>query len=80
MGDNPVFGTYILIEHGEGFFTLYGGLSRTTVGEGQQVATGQIIGEVGAAGDVPGGGLHFELRENNKLIDPLTKLMINQNQ
>jgi murein DD-endopeptidase MepM/ murein hydrolase activator NlpD len=79
LGDSSVFGTYILIEHGEGFFTLYGGLARATVGEGQQVPAGQVIGEVGTEGDIPGGGLHFELRENNKLIDPLTKLMINQN-
>ena len=77
LGDSSVFGTYILIEHAEGFFTLYGGLSRATVGEGQQAAAGQIIGEVGDAVDFPGGGLHFELRENNKLVDPLTRLMVN---
>jgi murein DD-endopeptidase MepM/ murein hydrolase activator NlpD len=79
LGESPELGTYILIEHTEGFFTLYGGLSRAMVEEGQQVPAGRIIGEVGAVGDVPGGGLHFELRENNKLIDPLTKLMINPN-
>lgn len=76
-GDSPVLGRYVLIEHGEGFFTLYGGLSRATVGEGQSVKAGQTIGEVGNIGDITGGGLHFELRENNKLVDPMSRLQIN---
>jgi len=77
MGDSPVMGKYVLLEHAQGSFTLYGELSRATVGEGQSVQAGQIIGEVGAVGDITGGGLHFEIRENNKLVDPLTRLQIN---
>lgn len=77
MGDSPVLGRYVLIEHSEGNFTLYGELSRATVGEGQAVQAGQTIGEVGSTGDIVGGGLHFEIRENNKLIDPMTRLQIN---
>lgn len=76
-GDSPVLGKYVLIEHESGSFTLYGQLARATVGEGQAVQAGQVIGEVGATGDIPGGGLHFEIRENNKLVDPLTRLQIN---
>lgn len=77
MGDSPVLGRYVLLEHAQGSFTLYGELSRAMVGEGQSVQAGQIIGEVGTAGDITGGGLHFEIRENNKLIDPVTRLQIN---
>jgi len=77
MGDSPALGRYILIEHEEGFFTLYAGLSNVAVGEGQSVQAGQAIGEVGDNGDVSGGGLHFELRENNKLVDPLTRIEVN---
>ncbi|MCL6635401.1 MAG: M23 family metallopeptidase [Peptococcaceae bacterium] len=77
MGDSPVLGRYVLIEHGPGSFSLYGELARATVGEGQTVQAGQVIGEVGNAGDITGGGLHFEIRENNKLVDPLTRLQIN---
>lgn len=77
MGDSSVLGRYVLIEHAQGKFTLYGELSRVTVGEGQAVQAGQSIGEVGTTGDITGGCLHFEIRENNKLVDPLTRLQIN---
>ncbi|NPV73832.1 MAG: M23 family metallopeptidase [Pelotomaculum sp.] len=78
MGDSPALGRFVLIEHSQGSYTLYGGLSRAVVGEGAPVQAGQIIGETGTAGDVTGGGLHFELRENNKLVDPLTRLQVSQ--
>jgi murein DD-endopeptidase MepM/ murein hydrolase activator NlpD len=78
MGDSPVLGRYVLIEHAQGSFTLYGELARATVGEGQSVQAGQVIGEVGATGDISGGGLHFEIRENNKLIDPMSRLQVNR--
>jgi murein DD-endopeptidase MepM/ murein hydrolase activator NlpD len=74
LGNDPVLGRYILLEHVPGSFSFYGGLSAAMVGEGQAVQIGQTIGTVGATGDIPGGGLHFELREKNKLIDPLTRL------
>ncbi|MDD4237610.1 MAG: M23 family metallopeptidase [Desulfotomaculaceae bacterium] len=77
LGDSPVLGKYVLIEHtGEGYFSFYGELARLIVEEGQAVQAGQVIGEVGTAGDIPGGGLHFEMRENNKLVDPLTRLQL----
>jgi len=74
LGDNPSLGKYVLLEHGQGSFTLYGGLARVAVGDGQTIKAGQAVGEVGTTGDIPGGGLHFEVRENNKLVDPLTRL------
>jgi len=76
LGDSPVLGKYVLIEHVQGFFSFYGELARVTVVEGQSVQAGQVIGEVGTAGDISGGGLHLEMRENNKLVDPLTRLQL----
>jgi murein DD-endopeptidase MepM/ murein hydrolase activator NlpD len=76
LGDSPELGKFVLIEHAPGTFSFYGELARLTVDEGQAVQAGQVIGEVGATGDIPGGGLHFEYRENNKLVDPLTKLQL----
>lgn len=76
LGDSPVLGKYILLEHTEGSSSFYGELARLIVEEGQAVQAGQVIGEVGTAGDIPGGGLHFEMRENNKLVDPLTRLQL----
>lgn len=73
-GKDPSLGYFILLNHGEGTYTLYAGLAPVKIGEGENVGAGQVIGEVGEGGDVPGGGVHFELRENSKLVDPLTRL------
>jgi murein DD-endopeptidase MepM/ murein hydrolase activator NlpD len=62
---HPVFGGYVVLDHGNGVFTLYGHMSRTYVRTGQQVAAGQIIGRQGATGDATGAHLHFEL-----VVDP----------
>ncbi|WP_194174792.1 M23 family metallopeptidase [Desulfofundulus thermobenzoicus] len=74
VAGDPVLGSYVLLDHGEGCYTLYGGLDRIQVTGGQQVASGQVLGRVGNKGDIPGGGLHFEMREKDKLIDPLSRL------
>ncbi|MDD4168826.1 MAG: M23 family metallopeptidase [Desulfotomaculaceae bacterium] len=74
LGDSRTLGKYVLLEHVQGCFTLYGRLSRYTVTDGQSVKAGHNIGEVGIASDIPGGVLHFELREDNKLVDPLIRL------
>jgi murein DD-endopeptidase MepM/ murein hydrolase activator NlpD len=76
VGDSPEVGKYVLIDHGRGFYTLYGELARTAVSEGHDIKSGQTIGEVGNTGDITGGGLHFELRENDKLVDPLSRLQL----
>lgn len=76
LGDSPVLGKYVMIDHTQGFISFYGELAQLTVGEGQAVQAGQVIGEVGTAGDISGGGLHLEMRENNKLVDPLTRLQL----
>lgn len=74
VGDDATLGRYVLLDHGDGDYTLYAGLGRLAVAEGQRVAAGQKIGEVGEKGDIKGGGLHFEVREKEKLIDPLLRL------
>lgn len=62
---HPVFGGYIVLDHGGGVFTLYGHMSRTYVHTGQRVAAGEIIGRQGATGDATGEHLHLEL-----VVDP----------
>ena len=66
---HPTFGGLIVVDHGDGLFTLYGHLSATFVHEGIEVAVGQIIGEVGDTGKATGPHLHFEV-----IIDPLRYL------
>ncbi|SHI97645.1 M23 family metallopeptidase [Desulfofundulus thermosubterraneus] len=74
VGEDPSLGRFVLLDHGEGDYTLYAGLTGIAVTSGQQVAAGQKLAEVGDKGDVAGGGLHFEVREKGRLIDPLMKL------
>lgn len=76
IGSSPEYGRYVLVDHGDGVYTLYAGLGNVKVGEGQSVKAGDVLGEVARAGDVKGGGLHFELRESGSLVDPLTRLQI----
>lgn len=76
IGSTAQYGRFILVDHGEGVFTLYAGVENIRVGEGQQVKAGDSLGEAARAGDIKGGGLHFELRENGSLVDPLTRVEI----
>lgn len=69
-----VFGGLILINHGSGLVTAYGHLGRLDVVRGEQVGSGQVIGGVGATGHVSEPQLHFEIRENRKPVDPVTRL------
>ena len=66
---HPVFGCLIVIDHGDGLFTLYGHLSESYVHEGWRVEAGQVIGRLGDTGITTGPHLHFEL-----VVDPLRYL------
>ncbi|MCT2399755.1 LysM peptidoglycan-binding domain-containing protein [Novosphingobium mangrovi (ex Huang et al. 2023)] len=68
------FGNLVVIDHGDGWFTAYGFLSRITVKEGARVAAGERIGLVGSTGLAKGDELHFEVRQNGKPVDPLDEL------
>ncbi|ACV64061.1 Peptidase M23 [Desulfofarcimen acetoxidans DSM 771] len=73
-GKDACLGEYLLLEHNNGITTLYAQLQNISVKEGDQVKSGQVIGEAGTVGDIKGFGLHFEMREDKKLVDPLKKL------
>jgi murein DD-endopeptidase MepM/ murein hydrolase activator NlpD len=64
------YGNYIVIAHSGGLDTLYGHLSAALVKAGQTVSQGQTIGLEGSTGNSTGPHLHFELRINQKPIDP----------
>ena len=66
------YGLYIIINHDNGLKTLYAHLSRINVRKGQKVKRWDKIGEVGQTGRATGSHLHYEVRVNNKPVDPLT--------
>ncbi|PJA26253.1 MAG: hypothetical protein CO189_11775 [candidate division Zixibacteria bacterium CG_4_9_14_3_um_filter_46_8] len=65
------YGNFIIIDHGEGFYSLYARLSEIGAEVDQQVLKGEVIGKVGDAGEEGKSSLHFELRRGKKQFNPL---------
>jgi murein DD-endopeptidase MepM/ murein hydrolase activator NlpD len=64
------YGNKIVINHQNGYRTVYAHLSSISVGVGQTVAKGSAIGVMGATGDATGVHLHFEVYKNGVLTNP----------
>ncbi len=69
-GYDITYGNNIIIDHGFGFVTRYGHLSRIDVKTGSVVKRGQKIGEVGNTGFSTGPHLHYEIRINGVPVNP----------
>ena len=65
------FGNHIVIQHGFGYETLYGHLSKYKCRAGQRVKRGDIIGYVGSTGRSEGPHLHYEVHKGGKVVNPL---------
>jgi septal ring factor EnvC (AmiA/AmiB activator) len=66
----PGMGLLIVVEHGDGYLSLYGH-NRDLIREvGEWVPTGTIIGHVGDSGGQVSAGLYFEIRKDGKPVDP----------
>lgn len=63
-------GNLIMLNHYGGYYTVYAHLGDIQVSEGEDVHTGQIIGNIGETGRVEVPILHFEIWENNRAVDP----------
>ena len=68
------YGCHVIIDHGNGYRTLYGHLSQLGVSVGQNVGQGQQIGILGSTGKSTGPHLHFEVRSGSTLLNPLNFL------
>jgi murein DD-endopeptidase MepM/ murein hydrolase activator NlpD len=70
------YGNFVIIAHGGGIATLYGHLLTTQVLVGDHVVRGQQIGLEGSTGYSTGPHLHFELRINDQVVDPMPYLPV----
>ena len=64
------YGYFVMIDHLDGYETLYGHCSGLYVVEGQTVTRGQLIAAVGTTGDSTGNHCHFEVRESGMCLNP----------
>jgi murein DD-endopeptidase MepM/ murein hydrolase activator NlpD len=69
--NNGGYGNLIEIDHGRGITTLYAHLSGMTVRQGEQVTRGQMIGRMGSTGRSTGSHLHYEVRIDNRPVNPI---------
>ena len=72
-------GQTVVLDHGQGLFSILAHLSAIDVHQGETVAAGQVVGCVGATGRVTGPHLHWAVRVAGARVDPLSLLaLINQ--
>ncbi|HYF93435.1 MAG TPA: M23 family metallopeptidase [Symbiobacteriaceae bacterium] len=71
---NPTYGLMVVVDHGEGYQSLYAHSSALAVQPGQHVEQGQVVSYAGSTGLSTGPHLHFEIHYNETPVDPLLLL------
>ncbi|EDZ99801.1 Peptidase M23 [Burkholderia sp. H160] len=74
VGIQPGYGKIVVLRHPQGYTTYYAHLSAFArdLRVGARVTEGQLLGAVGTTGTATGAHLHFEVRENNHPVDPIS--------
>jgi murein DD-endopeptidase MepM/ murein hydrolase activator NlpD len=72
QGSDPVYGLYIILDHSEGYRTLYAHASVILAQVGDPVGRGEVVGLTGSTGRSSAPHLHFEILRDGEPIDPLT--------
>lgn len=70
--EDLVYGLYVLLDHGEGYRSLYAHASELMVQPGDRVERGEVIGLTGSSGRSTAPHLHFEILRDGEPLDPLT--------
>lgn len=65
------YGQHVIVSHGNGLSTLYAHMSEIYVKVGDHLSRGQILGRMGSTGRSTGTHLHFEVRKNGSIVNPL---------
>jgi septal ring factor EnvC (AmiA/AmiB activator) len=65
------YGQIVIVDHGGGYFTLYGHLNEVSCFKGQILLQGDVVGTVGESGSLTGPQLYFEFREKRVQVDPI---------
>lgn len=73
-GADGTYGNKVVIDHNNGYQTVYAHLSSIDVSVGQTVSQGSVIGIMGSTGRSTGVHLHFEVYQNGNLLNPLSVL------
>lgn len=68
------YGNYVLLDHQNGYFSLYAHLNKILIVKDQEVSQETTLGTVGVTGRSTGSHLHFEIYENDIAVNPLTIL------
>ncbi|GHS99753.1 hypothetical protein AGMMS50276_24000 [Synergistales bacterium] len=68
------YGNTVVIDHGNGVFTLYAHCSKLAVKKGQRVKRGDVVAYVGRTGRTTTAHVHFEVRKNGKPVNPMPYL------
>lgn len=71
-------GKTVVVDHGEGLFSLYAHLSKVMVEEGHELLVGDVLGEVGSTGRSTGAHLHLSVKLLGERVDPLSLLSVGQ--
>lgn len=70
-GQNGGYGSYVKIDHGGGLISIYGHMAAVRASVGDRVTVASVIGTVGMTGNTTGPHVHWEIRQDGAIRDPL---------
>jgi len=75
VGEDPMYGLFVVLEHGGGYQTVYAHASTILVARGQTVRTAEVIALSGSTGQSTAAHLHFEILLDGLPLDPLSMVV-----